>query len=49
MHLTVGTVMVGVNRRVEKQEKVTISSFNLLTVIGKGSYAKVVLVRKKDN
>jgi serum/glucocorticoid-regulated kinase 2 len=28
---------------------VSIQSFNLLTVLGKGSYAKVVLVRKKDN
>ena len=29
--------------------KVNINSFTLLTVIGKGSYAKVALVRKKDN
>lgn len=26
-----------------------IDKFSLLTVIGKGSYAKVLLVRKKDN
>jgi serum/glucocorticoid-regulated kinase 2 len=28
---------------------VDLESFSLLTVVGKGSYAKVVLVRKKDN
>ena len=27
-------------------EKITIDHFTLLTVIGKGSYAKVVLVKK---
>jgi len=32
-----------------KKEKVTLDSFHTLTVIGKGSYAKVLLVRKKDN
>ena len=26
-----------------------ISNFSLISVIGKGSYAKVLLVRKKDN
>ena len=30
------------------KEKVDLNSFMLLTVVGKGSYAKVVLVRKKD-
>ncbi len=29
-------------------EKVTINSFSLLSVIGKGSYAEVILARKKD-
>ena len=29
--------------------KISIDDFTLLSVIGKGSYAKVVLVRKKDN
>lgn len=33
----------------EAQSKVNINSFTLLKVIGKGSYAKVVLVKKKDN
>lgn len=28
-------------------EKITLDNFVLLTVIGKGSYAKVVLVKKK--
>lgn len=28
---------------------ITINDFSLLTVIGKGSYAKVILVKKKDN
>jgi len=31
-----------------KNDKISITDFNLLTVIGKGSYAKVVLVKKKD-
>jgi len=31
-----------------EKEKVNLSSFLLLSVIGKGSYAKVVLVRKKE-
>jgi serum/glucocorticoid-regulated kinase 2 len=30
-------------------EKITLDHFVLLTVIGKGSYAKVVLVKKKVN
>jgi serum/glucocorticoid-regulated kinase 2 len=30
-------------------EGIGLDKFTLLTVIGKGSYAKVVLVRKKDN
>jgi serum/glucocorticoid-regulated kinase 2 len=28
---------------------ISINDFSLLTVIGKGSYAKVILVKKKDN
>ena len=31
----------------KSSEKVTLDNFVLLTMIGKGSYAKVVLVRKK--
>lgn len=33
----------------KEKEKVTLESFWLLSVIGKGSYAKVALVRKKDD
>ena len=33
----------------KEKEKVNLTSFLLLSVIGKGSYAKVVLVRKKDS
>ena len=29
--------------------QISMSNFSLLTVIGKGSYAKVLLVKKKDN
>jgi len=32
-----------------KKPPITIDSFNLLSIIGKGSYAKVSLVRKKDD
>jgi len=32
----------------KEKEKVTLDHFTLLSVIGKGSYAKVALVRKKD-
>lgn len=31
-----------------KKESITIKNFLLLSVIGKGSYAKVILVKKKD-
>ena len=31
------------------KEKININSFLLLSVIGKGSYAKIILVRKKNN
>ena len=31
-----------------RMENVTLDNFVMLTVIGKGSYAKVTLVRKKD-
>ena len=34
--------------KMKKQENISIDSFYLHTVIGKGSYAKVVLVKKKD-
>ena len=30
-------------------ESLSINNFTLLSVIGKGSYAKVLLVKKKDN
>ena len=30
-------------------EKLTINSFTLMCVIGKGSYAEVILARKKDS
>jgi serum/glucocorticoid-regulated kinase 2 len=33
----------------QQSSDITIDSFGLLSVIGKGSYAKVILVRKKDN
>lgn len=32
----------------EKKDGATIDNYLLLTVIGKGSYAKVILVKKKD-
>ena len=31
----------------EQQNQLTLDNFNMLSVIGKGSYAKVVLVKKK--
>ena len=36
--------------KVEKpeNEKIGLTDFSLLSVIGKGSYAKVLLVKKKD-
>lgn len=33
----------------KNKEVINLNSFTLLKLIGKGSYAKVVLVRKKDN
>jgi serum/glucocorticoid-regulated kinase 2 len=30
-----------------QQQQLTLDNFNMLSVIGKGSYAKVVLVKKK--
>ena len=36
------------NKKMEK-EKVDLKSFTTVKIIGKGSYAKVVLVRKKNN
>ena len=33
----------------ETNDKIDLSYFTLLSVIGKGSYAKVSLVRKKSN
>jgi serum/glucocorticoid-regulated kinase 2 len=32
----------------DKDKALTINDFMLLSVIGKGSYAKVILVKKKD-
>lgn len=32
-----------------KKKKITLESFNMLSLIGKGTYAKVILVRKKDD
>jgi len=32
----------------ERKDGATIDNYLLLTVIGKGSYAKVILVKKKD-
>lgn len=32
-----------------ERKQVSIDDFTLITVLGKGSYAKVVLVKKKDN
>ena len=32
----------------EEDEKISLNSFLLLAVIGKGTYAKVILVKKKD-
>lgn len=33
----------------EIEKKFTLDDFKLLTVLGKGTYAKVILVRKKNN
>lgn len=33
----------------KEKEKIDLNSFNTIKIIGKGSYAKVVLVRKKSN
>jgi serine/threonine protein kinase len=33
----------------QEQSDTRLDQFNMLSVIGKGSYAKVMLVRKKDN
>ncbi len=32
-----------------RKQKITLDSFMMLTVIGMGSYAKVILVKKKDD
>lgn len=32
-----------------KKKKIALESFNMLSLIGKGTYAKVILVRKKDD
>jgi|EP00161_Ancyromonas_sigmoides_P006996 serum/glucocorticoid-regulated kinase 2 len=42
-----GSVTVSVSRR--KQEKVGVDDFDLLAVVGKGSYGKVMQVRKKNS
>jgi len=36
-------------REESKQKKINLNSFLMLTVIGIGSYAKVILVKKKDD
>jgi len=36
-------------RKESLEKKVTLDSFLMLTVIGLGSYAKVILVKKKEN
>jgi len=36
-------------REESKQKKISLNSFLMLTVIGIGSYAKVILVKKKDD
>jgi len=33
----------------QQEKKLTIDDFSSLSVIGKGSYAKVLLVKKKDS
>ena len=33
----------------EKDNRVGLNSFHTVSVIGKGSYAKIILVKKKDN
>lgn len=35
--------------KMKNEKSVSLQDFTLLTLIGKGSYAKVVLVRKKSN
>jgi hypothetical protein len=34
---------------INNQQTLTLDNFNMLSVIGKGSYAKVVLVKKKGD
>jgi hypothetical protein len=34
---------------INSQPNLTLDNFNMLSVIGKGSYAKVVLVKKKGD
>ena len=36
-------------KMINENKKISIEDFTLITVLGKGSYAKVILVRKKDN
>jgi len=36
-------------REESKQKKINLNSFLMLTVIGMGNYAKVILVKKKDD
>ena len=36
-------------REESKEKKIDLNSFLMLTVIGIGSYAKVILVKKKDD
>jgi len=45
---TNGDSKSSINDKKSKEPTITINDFTLLCVIGKGSYAKVILVRKKD-
>jgi hypothetical protein len=36
-------------KMIKENKKISIADFKLITTIGKGSYAKVVLVRKIEN
>ena len=35
--------------KTEKQKKVTLEDFSMISKIGKGSFAKVILVKKNDS
>lgn len=38
-----------IEEQCELNKTITLDSFYTISVIGKGSYAKVILVKKKDN